>query len=334
MNNESQATQQVEEMAKIIANLLESILQEQHNIQAYVEIRKVLKTNQELDGLTIHFEDSNVAPTLYLQNYLSQLQDGISEEAIAAQMAEQVVRAKMEGPEIPEFTLEEAKKSITLTLVNTERNEQLLANVPSFAIGDGELSAIPRWRISDEASFIVNRDIAARLMLTDDEVLQIGQQNINSQQFEIKSMAEIMRDMMIKDGMDEEMLDLMMPTDGPQMIVMSSQNHLQGASVLLSEESLNQVHEMLGDYVILPSSIHEVIAVSITDDMKPDDLRAMVMEVNSTQVAPEDFLSDNIMKYDGRKLKLVMDELKMDTPKIESMKMEERKIHYAGMKMG
>ena len=66
--------------------------------------------------------------------------------------------------------------------------------------------------------------------------------------------------------------------------------------------------------------------------MSPEELRNMVHEVNVTQVAPQDFLSDNIMKYDGQKLSLVRDDLKMDAPKV-GPKLDERTVHYAGMAM-
>ena len=49
------------------------------------------------------------------------------------------------------------------------------------------------------------------------------------------------------------------------------------------------------DYYILPSSIHETIILKGYDS----GLKAMVREVNATQVSPEDFLSDNVFKYNA-----------------------------------
>ena len=322
----------LEEFTAKLSEALEYSMNAIYGVDVTAQVCPVLKTNGEQMGINVHFNDSNVAPTVYPERAFEQYQEGFSLKEIADKMSQTVFEAHKQSPEIPEFTLEEAKKSITLTLVNTERNEQMLENTPHFEVGD--LSAIPRWYISEEASFVVHNDMAAKLMRTPDEVLQIGQANINSQQFEIKPMHEILKEMFVRDGMDPDMVDMMLPdADGPQMIVMSSQNHIQGSNSLLSEDALNQVYDMLdGDFIVLPSSIHEVICVPVTEDMKADDLRAMVREVNMTQVAPNEFLSDNIMKYDGQKLKMVMDDIKMDAPKIKAPDMD-RAMHYSSMKM-
>lgn len=322
----------LEEFAQKLSEAIESSMNAIYGVDVIAQVSPVLKTNGEQLGINVHFNDSNIAPTVYPEKVFEQYQEGFSLKEIADRMSQSVFDAHKQSLEIPDFTLEEAKKSITLTLVNTERNEQMLENTPHFEVGD--LSAIPRWFISEEASFVVHNDMAAKLMLTPDEVLQIGQANIDSQQFEIKPMQEILKEMFVKDGMDPEMVDMMMPeTDGPQMIVMSSQNHIQGSNSILSGDALNQVHDMLdGDFIVLPSSIHEVICVPVIEDMKPDDLRAMVHEVNMTQVAPNEFLSDNIMKYDGQKLKMVMDDIKMEAPKIKAPDMD-RAMHYSSIKM-
>ena len=322
----------LEEFAIKLSGAIEASLNSRYGMKVTAQTLPMIKTNGEQLGINVHFNDTNIAPTVYPEKAFEQYQEGFSLSEIADKMSETVYEAHKNSPKIPEFTLEEAKRSITLTLVNTERNEQMLANTPHFEVGD--LSAIPRWYISEDASFVVHNDMAAKLMLTPDEVLQIGQTNIDSQKFEIKPMQEILKEMFVKDGMDPDMVDMMMSeTDGPQMIVMSSQNHIQGSNSILSEDALNQVHDMLdGDFIVLPSSIHEVICVPATEDMKPDDLRAMVHEVNMTQVAPNEFLSDNIMKYDGQKLKMVVDEIKMEAPKIMTPDMD-RTIHYSTMKM-
>lgn len=322
----------LEEFTTKLSEALEYSMNAIYGVDVTAQVSPVLKTNGEQLGINVHFNDSNIAPTVYPEKAFEQYQEGFSLKEIADKMSQTVFEAHKQSPEIPEFTLEEAKRSITLTLVNTERNEQMLENTPHFEVGD--LSAIPRWYISEEASFVVHKDMVAKLMLTPDEVLQIGQANIDSQQFEIKPMQEILKEMFVRDGMDPNMVDLMMPkSDGLQMIVMSSQNHIQGSNSILSEDALNQVHDMLdGDFIILPSSVHEVICVPITEDMKPEDLKAMVREVNMTQVAPQEFLSDNIMKYDGKKLKMIVDDIKMDASKIKATDMD-RAMSYSSMKM-
>ena len=62
---------------------------------------------------------------------------------------------------------------------------------------------------------------------------------------------------------------------------------------------LDKIGELLGsDFYVLPSSTHEVILVPDNGNMQTKELEDMVKEVNATQVAPEDLLSDKVQYYD------------------------------------
>lgn len=53
------------------------------------------------------------------------------------------------------------------------------------------------------------------------------------------------------------------------------------------------------DLYVLPSSVHEVIVIS-TQAGEPDDLQEMVQEINNSEVAPEERLSDSVYKFDSK----------------------------------
>lgn len=82
------------------------------------------------------------------------------------------------------------------------------------------------------------------------------------------------------------------------MYVISNPFGLLGSGVFGDTDFLKKVHGQLGDFYILPSSIHEVIVVS-TSVGSLTDLQAMVKEINETEVKPEDRLSDDVYKFDG-----------------------------------
>ena len=65
------------------------------------------------------------------------------------------------------------------------------------------------------------------------------------------------------------------------------------------KDVFKMIHEKMGDYYILPSSIHEVLIVPATCGLDRDELKEMVCTVNRDQVAPEDQLSDEVYFYDG-----------------------------------
>jgi len=317
------------EIISMMTSALEESINRNYGLVATVEHNRVLRTNGEADALQVRFKDSNIAPTIYPDVAVEQYQKGIPIEQIADNLAKAAVVAHWQSPIPPQLTLEEAKKSITLTLINAERNEKLLQNVPHFTIGD--LAAIPRWYISEEASFVVTNDIASNLMLTGEEVLQIGQQNINDTQFDVVSMSDMLKGLLTGNDMDRAVMDDLFPdTDEQAMIVMTTNNRLHGARAILSKDALRTVQEKLNgkEFYILPSSIHEVICIPVDSGISSTYLREMVREINAAEVSAQEFLSDEIMKYDGNRISVVRDDEKFDSSVVN-----EKTIHYSGMHM-
>ena len=75
---------------------------------------------------------------------------------------------------------------------------------------------------------------------------------------------------------------------------------LNGAASLLYPEMPGKIYEHIRKkYYLLPSSIHEFLIVPKTPMINPDNLRRMVKEVNETQIAQEELLSDHIYYFDG-----------------------------------
>ena len=117
--------------------------------------------------------------------------------------------------------------------------------------------------------------------------------------------------MFMKDGMPQEIAEMMigeMPAD-KSMWVISNDRGINGAVSMLYEDKLHTLAtEMESDLYILPSSVHEVIAVS-TSMGDPNELAEMVAEINMDQVALEERLSNQVYHYDKdlRKLSLATD---------------------------
>lgn len=105
--------------------------------------------------------------------------------------------------------------------------------------------------------------------------------------------------MLPKDELPEEFVEALledMPAN-QQMYVISNKEMKNGATSMFYDDALETLSEKIGtDLYILPSSIHEVIAVS-TDFGTPETLSEIVREVNGTQVSEEEQLSDNVYYY-------------------------------------
>ena len=104
---------------------------------------------------------------------------------------------------------------------------------------------------------------------------------------------------------------MMETQDERSMYVITNESKLFGAASMLYEEPLYELAEKIGsDLYILPSSIHEVIAVS-ADFGSPDEWAEMVYEINMDQVDINDRLSNQVYCYDKdlRTLRLATDTL-------------------------
>lgn len=82
-----------------------------------------------------------------------------------------------------------------------------------------------------------------------------------------------------------------------EQVVLSNKSGYNGAVAITQKKMLELACDKLGaDMIyILPSSIHEVIALAMGD---PEELRQMVCEVNDAQVVPQERLSYNVYKYE------------------------------------
>ena len=80
------------------------------------------------------------------------------------------------------------------------------------------------------------------------------------------------------------------------------EQYQNGAASVLDKDTMETISEMLGgDFVVIPSSIHEVIILPMDDNVDKDELEGIIREVNTGQVAPEERLSYHAYQYDSGK---------------------------------
>ena len=117
----------------------------------------------------------------------------------------------------------------------------------------------------------------------------------------IKPMSEVIKEMLMSDGMPEEIANMMvdeMPEDR-QMYVITNSEKINGASAMFYENAFSELAKQIGtDLYILTSSIHECIAVSV-DMGTPQQLAEMVQDVNSSQVAEDELLSNHVYLFNA-----------------------------------
>ena len=76
------------------------------------------------------------------------------------------------------------------------------------------------------------------------------------------------------------------------MYVLTNINQVNGATVMMYDSFLKRLHQKMGTFVLLPSSIHEVIVYPFDkNSMSFYEYQQMVMEINQTCVLEEEVLA-------------------------------------------
>lgn len=300
---------------EVVRDSFKDYLPEQYK-DMELRVCSVNKVNRIMDGINLigGAEVKNVSPTIYINDMYDHYKAcNDLKEAIQAG-ADRMADAFRMCPEAPRIDLSEAKDNIVFQLVNTEQNKEMLAGVPHRDFQD--LSIIYRWAVKMDAegiqSTVVKNELAEQLGLNEEQLFKLAAENTR-RIFPpcVKSMNEVICEMFMKDGMPRETAEMLigeMPAD-MSMWVISNNRGINGAVSMLYEDKLHTLAaEMESDLYILPSSVHEVIAVPVSMG-DPNELAEMVAEINMNQVALEERLSNQVYHYDKdlRKLSLATD---------------------------
>ena len=275
--------------------------------EARFDTKAVEKLNNEgYDAVTVTPTDSNIGVTLNVEAFYRAHEDGATMNDVVAKASDTVVRGFENQPVVDVASLtdyEQMKDKLIMEVVSTEANAEMLANVPHQEMED--MSVVYRFVIDSNedgrATILATNNMIEAMGITPEQLHQDALKNAPElKPAVITGMSEVMAEMM---GMSpEEMAMMGMPTDpaDEQMYVATVPDKIHGAGVLAYQDFMDQAAERVGgSFYILPSSLHEVLLVPDNGQMSLGDLEAMVREVNATQVAPEDKLTDNVYHYDA-----------------------------------
>lgn len=282
-------------------------------------IRNVIKNNDmELEGLTIYEEGSVVSPTIYLNEYYEEYEDGRPIGNIIAEIMDVYEshkdRADFDVEGFKDF--EGNRDKIVYKLVNAAQNRKLLMDVPYVPLLDLAIVFCYLFESTPEgsATAMIHNSHLQLWDISVEDLYEAALKNTPSMlKYELKNMDEIIKEMLVADVWEnrkdescnrEELQKAADDIIGSiqehaiQMYVLTNKNRLNGAACMLYDGVLHKFACKEGkDLYILPSSIHEVILVPARDDITREELNSMVCEVNSTEVDEVDILSDHVYIY-------------------------------------
>lgn len=265
-------------------------------------------------GLRVQKNDCSVAPLIYLDEHFRQYKNGNTTLSSIVKYVVKESRKKSPCVDIQQYLIyENIRKNVVYRLVNTESNRDLLEDIPHLEFLD--LSIIFRCTVAQEdigpASILIHNVHMKLWDITIQELYQDAVMNTpRLEEYEIKSMTEVMREIMTEENSDGSDQDACMEefSDSMPLYVLSNKNRIEGAGCMLYPDLMKDFSDTIGSsFYIIPSSVHESLLLPPKEDVQGGEIRNMIKEINDTQVSIEERLSYSLYYYDkdeGRIIKL------------------------------
>ena len=287
---------------------VESRIKEAVKESVAVRIHTAEKNNGTIRrGLTLTEQDINISPTIYLEEYYRQFQNGGSLEHITSDILRlyNEVRFQKSWGEEKLYDYSQVKEKVIYRLVNYESNEKMLRNVPYIVYLDLAIVFCVLLEVTKygTATMAIRNDHLDLWGVEKEELYR--QASENTSKFlpdDFSSMSAV-----IEELTEESEAHISFEDKEEEMYVLSNRIHSYGAAAILYSGRMEGIGMYLkSNYYILPSSVHEVIVVPEKAAVEKEELSAMVAEINRTQVEAEEVLSDHAYYYDRKKGRLFM----------------------------
>ena len=255
-----------------------------------------------LRGITLLKDDSNISPTIYLNPYYDAYENGDTTlGTVIDEVIDTYERNKINRSIDMKFFLnyETVRSRIIFKLINTEKNRELLRDVPYIPFHD--LSIVFQCLVSEErfgnASILIHNVHLQLWKVNARELYECALENTPLLQgYELADMNTVLEEMKALGGIDDEEIEDMQQE--VPMYVLSNKSRINGASCILYKDILKDFAMVVDkDLYVLPSSIHEVILLPSDGTQESVQLKEMVREINQSQVEKEEVLSDSVYYY-------------------------------------
>lgn len=279
-------------------------MEEGVKVSSYTAVKN---NGRERKGIIVETPGVNISPTIYLEEYYQCYQSGEKLEEIVEDISSfyESIRKEESWDYKKILSYEGVKDRIVFKLVNTKKNRDFLDTVPHRDILDLSVVFYVLLEVSREgAAMMTICENHLRQWGIDSDVLRkTAEENVKrilpAELFTMRhALSEIVRS--AENGCaDTENLLAQGGGERDRMYVLTNRIRSYGAACIAYPYIPGMIGKTLGsDYYILPSSVHEVMIVPACSSPGGEELEEMVREINATQVAEEEVLSDHIYYYD------------------------------------
>lgn len=186
---------------------------------------------------------------------------------------------------------------IFVRVLNMDKNKELLKNIPHRLWNDLAVYCeivVMENPDGTQGSVKVSNSLLKGLGISEYELFKMAYANTQKDGFVVTRIGDI-----------DPLLALIANDDVP-MLVCTNKKCVKGANFILFGDQLKMISDQMGggNFIILPSSIHEVIC--IPDNEEESFFIDMVKDVNRTSVEPEEVLSNTSYRYIAAEDKVVI----------------------------
>lgn len=259
------------------------------------------------DNVTIRRNDLCTAPSFRLRDlYISYLETTL--EDIVERIVSHVSSFYSDAPftaiaESDAFPLENYKDYIFFSLVNREKNIQMLEKCPWLPFLD--MAVVFRVQVPDvtETGFgviLITNDMYEKAGFTLPMLKELATVN-TPKLFEASflSMRNYLLKLLQMSHQSQAAIELLSDPADCDIYVLTTASLEYGSSAILYKSLLADIHKLLGeDFYIIPSSTKELI-IAGKSCISKEAMRYIINTVNQTQLDPLEFLSDSIFEYPG-----------------------------------
>ena len=200
------------------------------------------------------------------------------------------------------FNWNKIKGKLQVRLINAVANKERLENVPHRLFLD--LAVVYYLKVSESEGYYGMIEVTnhhANVWEQDEAALfKTAFENLKSNQdVSFQELRSVIQEFGV------EMDDI---PDEPKVYVLSNKKRISGAIVMVNNDFLKVISVLVGgDFIILPSSIHELLILKEPETCDFSMYSSMVHDANQFCVRPEEVLSDHVYLYDCQegKVKIV-----------------------------
>lgn len=284
---------------------------EKHLADIKVRTTQVRKNNGvKLTGLVFEAENTNISPTVYMEEFYDSYQMGKSMEELTDAVLDIYNRSVPKSALNFDFFKEydKVKDHIGFRLVNARENEELLQHVPHMEFLDLALVffyALESEELGD-GTIQIYKNHMNLWKVTEQELYQVAMENMPKLcPAEFGPLADLILEMAGDMAASEIGEEFCMAE--PKLYVLSNDKHTHGAGAMLYPGMMERIYEVISDnFYIVPSSVHELIVWRDDGRMDAKDLADMITEVNHTQLRQEEILAHHPYYYDGKDKRILI----------------------------